>query len=339
MTKLIIFLFFTFTGVHLQAQVYGCTDAAANNYNDSATLNDGSCTYNNASIKPSLNTRLNSVVNETSGLLFTSNNIITHNDSGGDPALYVINSSTGNILKTIQVANATNVDWEDIAQDETYIYIGDFGNNASGNRQDLVIYRVKKKDVKTKTSVNAAAIHFSYNDQTDFLPKNSNSTNFDCEAMIVYGDSIYLFSKDWLDNKTRLYKLPKTPGTFVAEKTDELNVRGLITGADVITDKRVIVLSGYSALLEPFVYLLYDFTGNNFFGANKRKINIQADFLQVEGVCAKTNEQFYISNERTQQGFITTPAKLQTLNLAAFLNPYYTGNTQATSKNAITYSR
>ena len=45
--------------------------------------------------------------------------------------------------------------------------------------------------------------------------------------------------------ETRLYKLPKVPGTYIAEKISELNVDGLITGAEIISDKRVIVLTGY----------------------------------------------------------------------------------------------
>ncbi|HEY2727373.1 MAG TPA: hypothetical protein VGI61_09390, partial [Parafilimonas sp.] len=295
---------------------------AANNYNDSATVNDGSCTYVQASITPKLKYNLNDTINETSGLLWWNKLIWTHNDSGGQPQLYGLDSSTGNIVRTVTITNAGNIDWEDIAQDGQYIYIGDFGNNANGNRTNLKIYRVKKSGIKIKDSVAASVIHFSYSDQTDFTPTGSNNTNFDCEAMIAYNDSLFLFSKDWKDGKTRLYKLPKVPGTYIAEKTSELNVDGLITGAEIISDKRVIVLTGYSNTVTPFIYLLYDFSGNNFFGANKRKIQINESFTQVEGICALNNNNFYISNERFQK-FVTVPAKLQTINLNTLLKPYY----------------
>ncbi|MBK9638110.1 MAG: hypothetical protein IPO63_09940 [Bacteroidetes bacterium] len=33
-----------------QAQVSGCTDPQANNYNNAATINNGSCTYNATSL-------------------------------------------------------------------------------------------------------------------------------------------------------------------------------------------------------------------------------------------------------------------------------------------------
>jgi hypothetical protein len=54
---------------------------------------------------------------------FYNNNIITHNDSGGQANLYEINASTGAVLRTVAITNATNVDWEDIAQDALLISI------------------------------------------------------------------------------------------------------------------------------------------------------------------------------------------------------------------------
>lgn len=87
-------------------------------------------------------------VKETSGLLFFKGKIITHNDSGDSANLYELDSLNGNLLRTINITNATNVDWEDIAEDNTHIYIGDFGNN-NGNRTDLKIYKILKSDLRT----------------------------------------------------------------------------------------------------------------------------------------------------------------------------------------------
>jgi hypothetical protein len=316
---LIIFLC-SYNNMH--AQEYGCPDPAAENYNDSVTMNDGSCTYKNVSITPTLNADLTTAVNETSGLIWFNKKVWTHNDSKGEPALYSIDKVTGDTVKKVTISNATNKDWEDVTQDDKYIYIGNMGNNANGNRTDLKIYRVKKSDVKKKTIITASVINYSYEDQTDFTATGSNHTNFDCEALIAYGDSLFLFSKDWVDNKTRLYKLPKLPGTYTATKIGELNVEGLITGAEIVADKKVIVLTGYNAVLAPFIYLLYDFTDNLFFDANKRKIALNQSLTQVEGICSVNEKKFYISNERVQKIF-TVPAKLQTINLGSFLNPYY----------------
>ena len=309
--------------LHAQAQPSGCPDPAALNYNPSVTSNDGSCTYTNTSLKPDLIYTLQATLNETSGLIFWKKKLWTHNDSGGEAALYQLNARSGVIENKFTIANATNTDWEDIAQDNRFIYIGDFGNNANGNRTDLKIYKLTKADLLAGTTVSAQVINFYYSDQDDFTPKGSNNTDFDCEALISLGDSLYLFSKNWINKKTKLYALAKTPGTHIAEKRNELEVNGLITGAEIIPDQRVVVLSGYSTALAPFIYLLYDFSGSNFFGANKRKVNLSQSFTQVEGICAQSPVKLLISNEKYQQLLINTPAKLQRLSVDSLLIPYY----------------
>ena len=68
-------------------------------------------------------------VKETSGLLFLDGKIITHNERGYDANLYEIDSLSGTILRTISTANAKNVDWEDLAENDTHLFITDIGNN------------------------------------------------------------------------------------------------------------------------------------------------------------------------------------------------------------------
>ena len=106
---------------------------------------------------------LPNLVDETSGLLFLDGKIITHNDSGDTATLYEIDSLTGNLLRAISVKQATNVDWEDLAEDETHIYIGDFGNN-EGTRTNLRVYRILKSEFRNSANVTAELISFSYKD-------------------------------------------------------------------------------------------------------------------------------------------------------------------------------
>ena len=75
-----------------------------------------------------LETPLDIAVNETSGLLYLNNTLITHNDSATTNQLFDIDTSTGAITRTVTITNASNTDWEDLTHDGTYIYIGDFGN-------------------------------------------------------------------------------------------------------------------------------------------------------------------------------------------------------------------
>lgn len=124
--------------------------------------------------------------------------------------------------------------------------------------------------------------------------------------------------------------MEKTPGTHTAVFKAHLDVEGLITGVEYFEDKRLIVLSGYSNvvrtfLLNPFVYLLYDYQGDDFFGGNKRKININnLSYHQVEGIASKNGLQYYITNEKFSQSIITRTQKLHLLNLAPYLEHYLT---------------
>src|SRR5436190_18879143 len=111
MKKFLHFLLFISFVIKINAQVAGCPDPAANNYNSLATVNDGSCTYNDVTLTPTFKFNLNTVLNESSGLLNWKNLIWSHNDSGNGPDIYGMNSTTGVIQRTIFISNATNVDW------------------------------------------------------------------------------------------------------------------------------------------------------------------------------------------------------------------------------------
>ena len=52
----------------------------------------------------------------------------------------------------------------------------------------------------------------------------SSKTDFDCEAVIIIGDFLYLFSKDGIDLRTRRYKIPDKPGTYTVSPISSLTV-------------------------------------------------------------------------------------------------------------------
>ncbi|MCR5863022.1 T9SS type A sorting domain-containing protein [Flavobacterium sp. J372] len=152
--------------------------------------------------------------------------------------------------------------------------------------------------------------------------------------MVVSQDSIYLFTKQWVSKKTSLYALPKTPGTHVAQLKGTLNVNGLITGAEYIADRRVVVLTGYSGTVQPFIYLLYDFNGHNFFSGNKRKISLSLSFHQTEGIASSNGLDYFITNEKlVQSPFINVAQKLHKVSLAPYLANYVENMALATSHN------
>lgn len=224
-------------------------------------------------------------------------------------------------FSTVQLNNVRNVDWEEISQDESYIYIGDFGNNASGNRKDLNILRISKQSVLQGNAV-VDTIFFSYNNQTNFTATAANKTDFDCEAFVVGADSIYLFTKQWLSQQSAVYVMPKTVGTHIAQYKNSLAVSGLITGATMLPDKKITVLCGYSTSLQPFLYLLYDYRGHEFATGNKRKITVVLPYHQVEGIAALNPLTYYVSNEYFVHPMKTTTQKIHLLDLKQYLQNF-----------------
>lgn len=61
------------------AQISGCTDPEANNYNSSATINDGSCTYNVTIYNPPVKFLLSDEIEESSGLAYLNGKLWTIN--------------------------------------------------------------------------------------------------------------------------------------------------------------------------------------------------------------------------------------------------------------------
>ena len=242
--------------------------------------------------------QLPAIVDESSGIINWNNSIWTHNDSKKEAALYEVNPADGALKNTVTIANLKNIDWEEIAQDAQYVYIGDFGNN-KGKRKNLMIYKIAKQAIETGKVERVDTIAFAYPDQTDFTgPKHDH--NFDCEAMIVVKDSIYLFSKNFRDKHSKLYSLPTNPGQYTAQLKDRFNVKGNITGADLNEDGTV-ALCGYyfdEGTFLPFVWLLWDYPAQSFFKGKKQRVNFSI-FSQIEGICYDKEDQFYISSEST----------------------------------------
>ena len=286
-------------GSELNAQIFGCTDSKANNFNPTATINDGSCTYNVTISNPHVKYLLPDEIDESSGLAYLNGKLWTINDSGGLPVLYAFDTISGQVIQRITVSNAENIDWESLAADDHYIYIGDFGNNL-GNRDDLAIYRILKSEIPMEGNgiVESTKITFAYSDYAGKIEKRKFN-NFDCEAFIAFGDSLYLFSKNIGNQHTKLYRLPKTPGDYVAELISTFNTSGLITGADINIASNEITLIGYvNQSWVPFTWLLFDFEGSNFFSGNKRRIDfINITATQTEAIAYLIGKHEVITSE------------------------------------------
>jgi hypothetical protein len=300
-------------------QISGCTDPLASNFNPKATINNYECWYASAKVKPTFTVKLSDSLIRTSGLISFDNLLWTHNDHF-DSTFYGLDLK-GEIKKKTNFTKLKTNDWEDIAQDSSYIYIGDFGNNNLGNRKDLRILRIEKKSFYTTNPV-IDTITFSYPNQTDFSVKKANTTDFDCEAFVVLRDSIFLFNKQWTSQKSNVYSLPKTPGKYSAHFKETIDVEGLITGATALPTKKGVVLCGYSKLLQPFLILLYDYKNDDFGSGNRHKIKIGLPFHQIEAITTQDGKIFYLTNETFERKpFVNTPQQFHTIDLSPYLKP------------------
>lgn len=303
----------------------GCTDPLANNYMPSATINDGSCEYDLTNHTMNLVTDLFSpTLNENSGIIFFNGHLFSINDGGNSSSIFEMDTM-GSIIREITVTNAINVDWEAISHNSQSIFVGDFGNN-SGSREDLCIYEISKQDIQDSQATEVTAIRrpFRFEDQLDFNWA-SNAHNFDCEALISTEDSIYLFSKNWLNEETKLYILPAAwSDTAVAILSAGFNVDGLITDATSDSISGRIMLLGYKNnggnLYTSFIWMFWDYQGSFLFSGNKRRIEIGSMFTlgQTEGIALYNSTNGYVSSEQISS-VITIPPKLFKFDFSEYL--------------------
>ena len=181
----------------------------------------------------------------------------THNDSGDTARIFAVRAD-GTLLGPgwmddghyagVQIPNALNVDWEDIAcSPDGTLYIGDFGNNGNA-RRDLGVYILPEPDPQQAVKARALGfVGFVYPDQDAFPPRHRN---FDAEALFYADGTLYLLTKHRSDSMTKLYRFPAlTPGTTqTLELIAVLNIRGQVTGADASDDGRQLAILTYGAV-------------------------------------------------------------------------------------------
>lgn len=251
---------------------------------------------------------------ENSGLIFYGDKLITHNDSGNQAALYEIDTLSLAVTRTVSITNAENIDWEDITQDEQYMYIGDIGNNR-GTRTDLGVYRISKQAYDQSESVMAEKLIYSYEDQADFT--DQGNSDWDAESLFVLDGQLIILTKQWNSLGTVAYSLPTTPGNHIAQRIGEFDINGLVTGASLNKDTNELLILGYSMILEPFVQKVSEPTIQDIFLGEKVKVDVSLGFAQAEGIAYVGNNRFFISSENFSREVpaITLSAQLLALQL------------------------
>ena len=241
--------------------------------------------------------RLPEIISESSGLIFYNDSLfITHNDSGDKPILYFVNLK-GKLIHKVIVNNANNVDWEDITKDDKgNIYIADIGNN-SNQRKDLKIYKIKSHNLLNVNSLNAEIIELSYNEQTDFPPKDE-ALNFDAEGLAYHNDSLWIITKCRsipFEGNAYIYKFPTKAGKYNLKRKSHLFIgkegfiKDAVTSLDIYNNK--VYLLTYNRIL---IYAIFD---NKLSFENQYYIK---PYSQKEALIVKNKNEIYLTDESTK---------------------------------------
>ena len=258
---------------------------------------------------------LDPLLDNTSSLFYWEGDLWTCNDHG-EVVFHALDTTTGAILRSVATGVMPN-DMEEVAQDDAYFYLGDFGNNHELLRTDLRVLRFLKSDLLAgRIRPDTIAFEYEGYDPSVVKGKGLPTTDFDCEAMVAGTDSLYLFSKQWGSYQTVCYSLPKQPGTYTAYGRDTLDVQGMVTGACLLPGARMLALCGYNIIYQPFVWLLYGYDGNRFFGGGQLRIDLDNGIgLQVESIATADGKHFFLTNEHFSRMGFDRPAQLLSLDL------------------------
>ncbi|WP_157359765.1 hypothetical protein [Algoriphagus mannitolivorans] len=258
---------------------------------------------------------------ETSGLQWIGNRLFSINDGDNSAVIHELHPDSGLILRSIQVANAPNVDWEDLAASQEYLFIGDFGNN-SGNRTDLKILRIPISSLLTQTQVNAEVINFTYQDQTGASNPN---LPYDCEAMVFSSGKLYLFTKGTTTNESRTFVLDPNPGNRIAQRIGLFEAPGKLTGADLSPDGKSLVFIGYETAgfsSRAFVLVFQNPNLNTIPISSSPEtfwLGSVSQTSQTEGIAIQTAEKVKISGEQISVSGLTIPPRLMEIDLKGIL--------------------
>ena len=218
-------------------------------------------------------------------------------DNGNKDDIYKVDFN-GNILKSFEVKNAKNKDWEDLAKDSNNnVYIADIGNN-NNVRKDLVVYKVPNPETEPGDKIDAEKIEFYYPEQKEFPPEKSQRL-YDAEALLHYGNSLFIATKNRSDPFTGevfIYKIPDVKGEYEAKLIGTLEIckdwnTCQITGMDISPDGKKIVLLSYGKL-----FVLSNFSEEDFSKANIQEIDL-GNRNQLESICFLDGTTLLLSDE------------------------------------------
>lgn len=263
-------------------------------------------------------------VDEISGIVrsrWQENVWWVHNDSGDEPRIFAIDStgsvhvapwheseyasgagdsSSKPLWPGVQLGAAAHIDYEDIAVEDSTLYLGDIGNNGNA-RRDLGIYVIREPFHYDRRSRPLRHLPVKYPDQETFP---AQEWHFDAEGLFVDDGTLYVLTKhrkgqqiDVPQDGTKLYRLD-------TEHTHRANTLTLVDRHDTIppptaaalspSDDRLAVL-GYSSV---WIFPRPE-DDTHWLSTEPRRISLDADqSKQAEAVTWDDPQTLRITNEQ-----------------------------------------
>ena len=261
------------------------------------------------------------LVNESSGLQWIQGRLFAINDEENLAEIYELDPNNGDAIRTVRVTNVQNIDWEELAVSDNYLYIGDFGNNL-GKRTNLRVLRIPINDALTKAEVQAEIISFNYDRQTGAEPTTDH--RFDCEAMVFYEGKLLLFTKPSKAQGSDSYTLDPNPGTQTARFAGTFDTKGWITGADLTSNGKNIVFIGYEntgAASRSILSFIKNPQLPSLSGSTLKTMNLGSltQTSQTEGITIDSDFRVKIAGEQINFGGLRVPQRLSELDLTGIL--------------------
>jgi hypothetical protein len=244
-----------------------------------------------------------------------------HNDSGDTARIFAIRSNGSSILPTyskftrygdapepgkqqwegFEVLGATNVDWEDIAIDENYLYLADLGNNLNW-RRDLAIYAISEIDPTASTrsaAVQKWPVH--YPEQRSFPPLQ---WHYDSESLFVSEGQLYVITKHRHFAGIGGFKAGASLYRLDTRHTDQSNALTLVDSSELLTAATAADLSPDGSTLAVLSYsdlFLFDrpASGDAWLSSSYRRIPLDRGVLrQAEALAWEDDSTLLIANEQ-----------------------------------------
>lgn len=208
-------------------------------------MNEPTQVSDTVSIKPAVTvgTVTSNLLKEVSGIVTSNqdnNSIWTHNDSGDNPLIYLLDDKA-NLKYKCTITNAKNRDWEDITTYKNRLYIGDIGDN-NAVHPHYTIYIIDEPSVKSNADITV--------NKTDRIIYKYPDGAKDAETLMadpMNGD-LYIVSKR--ESNVNVYRIVfpyNLKDTTIAEKVLTMPFTYFV-GGDISRDGKEIIMKTYQKI-------------------------------------------------------------------------------------------